>query len=75
MDEQGWQIARIAPLRPEDDYEDNDGLPWPAGKIVRVRLARPVVYCGQGHPGFEIHPEDDWGNGCMLICEDQFWTD
>lgn len=70
-----WQRARIAPLRPDYNYTDNDGLPWPVGRVVRVRLAEPPIRCGQGHRGFEVHPDDDWGNGCMLVCEDQIQTD
>ena len=76
MDEQGWQPVRIARID-ESEYIDEDGCPWPAGKIVRVRIV-PGAFCDEGGRGFEVHPEDDWGRDSsrqFLICEHQILAD
>lgn len=68
-----WQPVRIAP------YEEimkcplfvEDGIFWPAGKIVLVRQER-----GDWHSpfGYRVHPESDLFPNCLL-CEHQIQAD
>ena len=75
MDEREWQPVRIAKLEDNKQftYQDCDGVPWPEGRIVRVKVV-PGVFCDAGGRGFKVHPDDEWSPG-YLICEHQILAD